>query len=71
MSTLNISMTPASCSRREVRRVVISILLYRALDACAAAWKLYEENKDSVSWDLSVLHPGWVFGVSPHQPHLK
>lgn len=29
-----------------------------------AAWKLQEDNKDRIAWDISVVCPGWVFGVS-------
>jgi hypothetical protein len=30
----------------------------------AAAWEFYEKHKSEVDWDLSVLNPSWVFGVS-------
>ncbi len=30
----------------------------------AAAWSLREENKERISWDVSVICPGWAFGVS-------
>ncbi|KAH9896122.1 NAD(P)-binding protein [Cubamyces lactineus] len=33
-----------------------------------AAWKFYEENKGKVSWDLTTIQPGWVFGPNHDDP---
>ena len=46
-------MRPSKSSDRQSRSV-----------GPVAAWKLQEDNKDRISWDISVVCPGWVFGVS-------
>ncbi|KAI0653470.1 NAD(P)-binding protein [Cubamyces menziesii] len=33
-----------------------------------AAWKLYEENESKVSWDLTTIQPGWVYGPTNDDP---
>ncbi|EJF56384.1 D-lactaldehyde dehydrogenase [Dichomitus squalens LYAD-421 SS1] len=33
-----------------------------------AAWKFYEENKERVSWDISVTNPGWPTLDDPSSP---
>ncbi|KAI0323324.1 NAD-P-binding protein [Cubamyces sp. BRFM 1775] len=33
-----------------------------------AAWKFYEENKDTLPYELSVLAPAWSFGPLPDDP---
>ena len=30
----------------------------------AAAWDWFEKNKSSINWDLTVISPPWIFGVS-------
>ncbi|EFI27543.1 D-lactaldehyde dehydrogenase [Coprinopsis cinerea okayama7 len=32
-----------------------------------AAWKLYNDHKDTVGWDLTVLNPAFVFGPPIHE----
>ncbi|OSD07837.1 NAD-P-binding protein [Trametes coccinea BRFM310] len=41
---------------------------YRASKTLAerAAWEFYEKNKDTLSWDLVVLNPPFVFGPAIH-----
>ena len=33
-----------------------------------AAWKFYEENRHTLSYDLSVVAPAWIFGVRVSEP---
>ena len=30
---------------------------------CTAAWTWYENNRSSLTWDLTMFNPPWIFGV--------
>ena len=54
---------------KEQGRQASNAAKYRASKTLAekAAWEFHDQNKSSISWDLSVLNPPFVFGPGIHE----